>query len=817
VPLRNDGDQEKRPDRGDQRLNWSLAAGDVLAHYRVLSPLGSGGMAQVYLAEDIRLGRQLALKVLSQRAVQDEERLRRFELEARAISALNHPNILTIYDVGHVGGTQFLATEYIDGVTLRSVLARGPLDLREALDLAIQIAQAVAAAHDAGVVHRDLKPENVMVRADGYVKVLDFGLAKLTARLPLVADSDWQTQLVETKDGIVMGTFNYMAPEQARGGDLDARADLFSLGVLMYEMLAGHPPFKGASAAEVIGAVLFLEPEKIARADVPDALAAVVMTALRKDRNERYQTCATLLQDLRAQSRWLASDSNRGTAIAAPPVETSSGIAPDPAAAVRTGASAAGSARPGKRRRGRGTIASLAVLPFVNQIRDEHLDYFGDGLTESLINDLSQLPKLRVMARSTVFRYKGHDPDPQDVGRRLGVQAVLTGHVEQHGDGFVVGVELVDVEDGTQLWGARLNRRRSDLFILQAELSQELTGALRVRLTGDERRRLGKRHTVSAEAYQLYLRGRYFLNVRTGDALKQARSLFERAVAEDPAYALAYAGLADCCSLTAVSFRGSSGVSLIEQGRAAAMQALALDPTLADGHASLAFISFRFDWDWSAAEAEFARALDLNPGHAPSRQWYAMYLASRRRFDAALTEMARALELDPLSLIIRSGIGRILHFAGRLDEAIHQYEHVLQTNPGFGQAHIDLALTRMARGELELARAELARAEATLGQVSTILLLEACCDVRDGRDHQARAAFAELRARYDRGAAGADDLAMLSAVLGDWQSALVWLTEACTQRSPFLGYVDVEPAMAPLLADPRCRAVLQSHGFDAGD
>ena len=795
-------------------MTWSLAAGDVLAHYRVLSPLGSGGMAQVYLAEDLRLGRQLALKVLSQRALQDDERLRRFELEARAISALNHPNILTIYDVGHVGGTQFLATEYIDGVTLRSRLNRGPLAVAEALDIAIQTAQAIAAAHEAGVVHRDLKPENVMIRADGYVKVLDFGLAKLTAPLPS-AHTDWQTQMVETNDGVVMGTYNYMAPEQARGSELDARADLFSLGVLLYEMLAGRPPFKGSTAADAVGALLFVEPETISRSDVPDSLARVIMTALRKDRNERYQTCTGLLHELRTQSLLVSSGDARAALASSSDADTSSDIRPTLGSTHATNAPAAQKSRTSRRRRARGVIDSIAVLPFVNQSRDEQLDYFCDGLTESLINNLSQVPRLRVMARSTVFRYKGQGHDLQTVGRRLGVGAVLTGHIERQDDGFVVGVELVNVEDGSQLWGTRLNRRAADAFLLQTELSEELTGALRVKLTGDERRRINKRHTVSAEAYQLYLRGRYFLNSRTGDALKLARGLFERAVIEDPRYALPHAGIADCCSLTAISFRGPSGGTLIEEGRAAAIKALELDPAIADGHASLAFIKFRFDWDWTGAEAEFARALELNPGHAPSRQWYAMYLASRGRVDAALTEMTRALELDPLSLIIQSGIGRILHFAGRTHEAIHQYEHVLQTNPDFAQARIDLALSLMARKEIAAARAELDRAEERLGRVSTIVLLRACCDAGDGRTADARAAFSELRDRYDRGAAGADDLAMLAAVLEDWDSALDWLIKACAQRSPFLGYVDVEPAMAPLLGDPRCRAVLSGHGFNA--
>jgi serine/threonine-protein kinase len=470
---------------------------------------------------------------------------------------------------------------------------------------------------------------------------------------------------------------------------------------------------------------------------------------------------------------------------------------------------------PPRRRRARRVIRSLAVLPLMNHSGDAELDYFGDGLTESLINNLSQIPRLRVMARSTVFGYKGQSLDPRTIGRQLDVQAVLTGHVVQRAGAFVVGAELVDVDDGSRLWGTVLNRRVADGFVLQAEMSEELTNALRLRLSRNERKRLGKQHTLNAEAYQLYLRGRYFLNDRTGDALKHARTLFERAVDEDPRYALAHAGLADCCSLIAVSLRASSGSSLIEQARAAAFKALQLDEGLAEAHASLAFIKFRFEWDWVGAEAEFNWALALNPGHAPSRQWHAMFLASRSRFDEALAEMKRALDLDPLSLIIQSGIGRILHFAGRLDEALLQYEHVLQTNPRFAQAHIDLALTKMALGELEAARTALGRAREILGDVSTIVLLEACCAAREGRLDDARAAFRSLQEAYDKGACGADDLAMLAAVLGEWNAALRWLTEACAQRAPFLGYVDVEPAMSALLENSDCRALLRQHGFRA--
>jgi serine/threonine-protein kinase len=786
-------------------MNWSLAPGDVLAHYRVVAPLGSGGMGQVYLAEDTRLGRKLALKVLSPRALSDPERLRRFAREARTISSLNHPNILTIYDIGDVEGLQFIATEYIDGLTLRAVLERGRLEVRRALDIAMQVGQALAAAHEAGVIHRDVKPENVMVRADGYVKVLDFGLVKLTSS-DSSPDATARTELVDTKEGLVLGSVSYMAPEQARGGDIDARVDVFAFGIVLYEMLSGGPPFKGGSVADVLGALLFKDPEPLMRvAQIPVQLDRIVGTAHRKNRDQRYQTVAHLLAELRAVTRAMDTSNESGwpETPRTEQEQTSAGFA----------APALKDVRKATRRRAKRVIDSLAVLPLVNQSQDQDLDYLSDGLTESLINNLSQVPRLRVMARSTVFRYKGQNPDPRVVGRQLDVKAVLTGHLRQRGNEYIVGAELVDVDDGAQLWGTLLNRRPSDVFVLQAEISRELTDALRLRLTRDEKSRLVKPHTINAVAYQAYLRGRYFVNQRTVDALRESRRLFERAVAEDPQYALAYAGLADCCSLLAVSNRTPSLTGLIEQGRTAAQTALALDEGLAEAHASLAFIKFRFDWDWQGAEAAFTRALDLNPGHAPSRQWHAMFLASRGRFETALAEMRRALQLDLLSLIIQTGIGRILHFAGRYDEALLQYEHVLETNPGFAQTRIDLALTRMARAEYAAAREELDLAEGLFGSVSTIVLLKGICAVHDGHVDEGREAFRALEERYARGAAGPDDLALMAAVLGEWPLARHWLNDACAQRAPFLGYVDVEPAMASLHEDPACRALLQRYGF----
>ena len=465
-------------------------------------------------------------------------------------------------------------------------------------------------------------------------------------------------------------------------------------------------------------------------------------------------------------------------------------------------------------RRGRRRIESLAVLPLVNAGSDPELNYLADGLTESLINNLSQLPRLRVMARSTVFAYRGPGQDPRAAGRALDVGAVLTGRVAQRGELILVSAELVDVADGSQVWGTSLSRPVSDVFALQGDIAHEITTALRLKLTRAEKKRIAKPHTLNPVAYQLYLRGRYVLNERTGDALKRARTLFERAVAEDPQYALAHAGLADCCALLAVSLRSSDG-SVLERARQAAETALQIDDALPEAHASTAFIKFRFDWQWQEAEQAFARALRLNPGHAPSRQWHAMFLAARSRFDEALAEMRHAADLDPLSLVIQAGIGRILHFAGRYDEAVDQFAHVLEANPDFAQARVDLALTWMALDRFDAARDQLRLAEEVLGTVSTVNLLRVCCATRDGAHAQGRVVFQQLVEQHAAGAAGADDLALAAAALADWEAARTWLADACRRRSPFLGYVDVEPAMAPLRMDATCRAILREHGFDA--
>jgi eukaryotic-like serine/threonine-protein kinase len=771
--------------------------GRTISHYRILEKLGSGGMGEVYLAEDMRLGRKLAIKVLSPRLVTDQDRVRRFGQEARAASALNHPNILTIHDIGQADAVHFIATEFVEGETLRVRLDRGPLDLVEAADIAIQTGSALAAAHDAGIVHRDVKPENVMLRPDGYVKVLDFGLAKLTASAFASGVADGVTRTVmETNPGVVLGTFSYMSPEQARGESIDARSDVFSLGVMLYEMIAGRLPFGGATPADVLGAILYVEPPPVSSiVPVPDPLGRMVGQAMSKRRDARYQTMDELVADLKRARRQI----ERG-----------------PGDVVLSALSSDSTAVPARKRSARRRVDSLAVLPLENASQDPEMEYLSDGITEAMINTLSQLPKLRVMARSTVFRYKGRTQEPQAIGRDLSVRAVLTGRVLHRGDMLVIGAELVDVEDGSQIWGGQFNRRLSGIFELQEEISSEMTEKLKLTLSGEQKKRLTRPPARKVEAYQAYLKGRYLLNKRNADAFGKAVVHFEDAVAKDPAYAAAYAGLGETYALSAaMGFPITTRTEAIRRARAAAARAVQLDDSVVEAQALVAFLRFRFDWDWTGAEIAFKRALELNPGHAPSRHAYAMFLASRGRFEEAMVEMRRAQELDPLSVIAMTGVGRILHFSRRFDDAVAQYRRVIEMDPSFSRVWFDLGLTLIAMRAYDEAIQEVTRADSLFGGLPFTLLLTTLCHALGGQHDRARAAIGTLEKRHREGSVPNDNLAFVYAAVGDSKRASELLERACEERSAALAYAAVEPAMGHMLADPDCRRVLERAGLIA--
>ena len=610
--------------------------------YRILSLLGSGGMGEVHLAEDTSLERRVALKLLARSGALalDEDRSQRFLREARLASALSHPNIAQIFEIGDTGDVRFIAMEFVEGETLRNRVADGPLPPAEVIDIAVQLFDALEEAHGKGIVHRDLKCANVMLTARGRVKVLDFGLAKRVG----VEFASAQTH-ANTAEGVIVGTVHYMSPEQSLGRTVDARSDIFSAGVMLYELLTGRLPFSGASTAETLYRIVHGQPDSISRLNhlVSPGLERIVAKMLEKQVEHRYQAARDVLGDLRN----LNPDS-------------------DP---VRPRATPA--------RRKSKSIDSLAVLPLISTTAAADMDYLADGITESLINALSQIPRLKVLARSTVFRYKASTMDPQAIGQALGVRAVLTGRLQMIGGRVLTRVELVDTTDGTNLWGDQFQHATTDVLALEERLVDAIAEQLRVRLTRDEQRRLRKRHTESAGAYEAYMRGRFQLAKRTSEGFTKAIECFERAIAEDARYALAHAGLADCYTLlTTARYVDAVAVS-VHRAREAAERAIALDSQLAEAHSALGFVRFRVDWDWSGARTSFEKACELNPGHAPAHHRYALLLSALGRHDDAIAEIRQACELDPLSLITRCAHGRVLHFARRYSEALEHFRQAI--------------------------------------------------------------------------------------------------------------------------------------------
>jgi serine/threonine-protein kinase len=722
-----------------------VTEGQHISRYRIISLLAVSGMGEVYLAEDTSLGRKVALKLLPASFIQDEDRLHRFEQEARVASGFNHPNIVTIFEVGQMDSIHFIATEFIDGKTLRQRMVSETLGLRDALDIAIQVANALAAAHEAGIVHRDIKPENIMLRRDGCVRVLDFGLAKLTEQPALSSNPEVLTiATINTGSGLV-GTVRYMSPEQARGQRVDARTDIFSLGVLLYEMITSRPPFAGATTSGLIASILQEEPLPLT-SYVPDAsteLQGIVGKTLRKEKEERYQTATDLLVDLRRLKQRLESEAEIGHRLE--PHEKSGEVK-----AVATGSEQYGVATavetsdakfvestsnaayplkkiklrwPGAvivltafvvmaaffaysrywRQSGRAnidsaaSIRSVAVLPFTNATGNPDMDYLSDGVSESLINGLSQLPGLKVIARSSSFKYKGKEVEPREVANTLGVDAILTGRVAQLGDNLLISVELVDARDRTQVWGEQYNRKATDLIAVQSEISSAIAQNLRLRLTTGERQQLAKRENVNPQAYELLLKGRFFWRMGGTDNRKKAIEFYEHAIAVDPEYALAYAELS-------VSYDGLVNNNLLDpkeglpKAEEAARKALELDEGLAEGHLALAEIKLNA-WDWAVAEREIKRAIELNPNLAQAHIKYAYYLKIQGQPQQAIAETKRARELDPLAPGANEAFVLGLLTARQNDQAIEAAKKMLELDHSNPDLHTLLGYTYAATGQ----------------------------------------------------------------------------------------------------------------------
>ncbi len=751
-------------------------------------------MGEVYRARDVRLERDVAIKVLTENLVNDPEALLRFQTEARAVAALSHPNILAIHDFDRNEGIYYTASELLDGETLRSRLSKASVSWRKAAEIGIALAQGLSAAHSKGIIHRDLKPENIFLTSDGQVKILDFGLAAIRQNPGLAGES------AETEE-TVLGTVGYMSPEQVRGSAADARSDLFSLGCVLYELIAGKRAYAKETVFETVAAMLKEDPPDIAESgkNIPFELQRVIRHCMEKNPNERIQSAHDLAFELRAILDAIE------TARVTP--ESKTNILLIVLVALLVLGVAGFALYMGKN----GSVQSIAVLPIVNENADTGMDYLSDGVTESIINNLSQLQDLRVMARSTVFRYKGRQTDLKSIGRELKVDSILTGSIKHQLDKLIVKVELVRVSDGSQLWGQIYTRRLMDILPVQEDISHEIVSRLRLRLTGEQEKRLTRRSTNDTEAYQLYLRGRYHWNKRTPDSIREAIDYFRQAIDHDPAYSLAYAGLADSYALLG-DYNALPAEEAFQKARAAAERALEIDEDLAEGHTSMAHVSFYYR-DWPRAESEFKRAIELNPGYATVHQWYANYLAITGRSDDALDQIRIALDLDPLSPIISESLGAQLYLAKRYDEAIRQFLKTLEQDPNFVPAHYGIAF----------AYAQIGKYKEAIDSYEKTIALSDCrtCYLAglgyvyglSGRRQDALKIVEELESNLNTDYVSPADIAMVYAGLSDRDEAFEWLERAYAEHAEFINFIQVEPAFDPLKSDPRFADLLQRLGL----
>jgi serine/threonine protein kinase/tetratricopeptide (TPR) repeat protein len=830
----------------------TVDAGTRLGRYEIRSKIGEGGMGEVYLAEDTRLHRNVALKILPTDLAANRDRMRRFEQEATAAAALNHPNIATIHEIGESAGVHFIAMEFIDGQTLRETIHREQTELRKLLRYLQQVAEGLAKAHQAGIVHRDLKPDNVMITRDGYAKILDFGLAKLTEQTkpPVIESAPQEAPTAVMRQprstpGVVMGTVGYMSPEQAQGRAVDHRSDIFSFGCLLYEAATGQRAFESESTIDTLHKIVHVPVPLVKDANpaAPADLTRIVRRCLAKDPDDRYQSIREAAIELRELRRELEGAAELDTTV--PPSSVGSTISSETAGGATVSGAQVSTAPTssaeylitGIRQHklatvivltvlvlgGVGLVAylharntevaidSIAVLPFVNQNHDPDSEYLSDGLTESIINSLTQLSNLRVIPSASAFRYKAKDIDPLAAGKELGVRAIVTGRMMQRGDNLTINAALVDIRDNKQLWGEQYSRKVGDALAVQQEISREISERLRTKLSGEEQRQLTRRDTSNPEAYAFYLKGRYYWNKRTADNLRKGIEQFQWAADKDPNYALAYVGLADCYLLLEL-YAGAPANETLPKAKAFAERALQLDSSLAEAHTSLAY-AYDVLWQWEKSEEEFKRALELNPSYPTAHQWYGLLLLDTGRFDEALAEGRRAQELDPLSLVIGQNLAQVYLIRGDMNSSMEQSRKSADLDPNYPRAHQQLGCAYLKQGNYSEAIAELRKgvdlserdryAVANLGYGYAV----------SGRRAEALAVLKELETKYEKHEALGQDLAAVYAGLGDKDQAFAWLEKDFETHSGLLVRTRWQLPFESLRSDPRYADLLRRMGL----
>ncbi len=797
--------------------------GQLLLQYRIVGKIGEGGQGTVYRAIDTTLDRSAVVKVLPPALTDSPSNLIRFEREARLASSLDHPNICTIFGLHKVEDIHFIAMQYIEGRNVRELVAGRPLDLRQALSIAIQVTNALAAAHARGIVHRDIKARNVMVTRNGAVKVLDFGLAKLIEPAHTVGSDPHLTEV-----GVPYGTSTYAAPEQAQGLPVDHRGDIFSTGVLLYEMLAGTWPFRGKTALDVRYAVVYHQAKPIAEARSEDSpllqrIQPILDKALAKDPNDRYQRIEDMRNDLQDVLRELEADSSLGNTLTDVAQSTAPALLRPrrifwtkpriiAALAVVAAILIVALSLIGFRasRSAESPINSLAVLPFTNS--DPSTEYLSDGITESLIENLSQLPDLKVKSSSTVFHYKGRATDPNQIGRELGVHALLSGSIVQRGDELDVSVELIDVRDDSHIWGERYGRKVSEVVALPQQISRDVSQKLRARVDGLDHAQITRNYSPDSEAYRLYLQGRYNWNKRTVEGLRQGIDYFGQAIQRDQDYGLAYAGLADCYLLLNV-YNVASADDSYPKAEAAANRALSINSNLAEAHTSLAFVTYRYRLKWDEAEQHFRKAIALNPSYATAHQWYASYLVVMGRMNEAVTEAKTAHDLEPFSLTIYSDYVRTLYYAGQLDQAQSEASKLIEMDRSFARGYYELGLVLEAQGALDRAIDSFRNALKMSPDNVTALSALGHAQALAGKKSDAERAIARLQELAKQQYVSPFQTAIIYAGLDDRKLALDWLEKSRAERFNWLPFLQVDPVFKNLRADERFVELSKSLGL----